>query len=468
MKTEIYEAFDDIKENFDSIDDQSIINEMDMEIDIEKIKAGVMAAKTKGKKKMGKGKKTAVILAAAALSAGIIGTTVFAAFGGLDSAFGNIFSGDMNAAGLYSGGNVSVNTDDENLEVKPLGIAGDDETVYAAIELTHKDGSAFTHSDLSMVGLPTETEFVHSDNDYESPVSYIECDDEFSVYVDKNLWQQFNAKPSSGGGAYSLIGGWEMLGSNHIYEEHYFTKVDVEDNGKKLVMYIKVLNKTNTLKGNTLYVSFKSLSEYVPVKYLGSCEEITDEVYEQVKNQYYDNDIDVSYIKNDKNGYDIWEIENKKTDVNFSLSLKLNYKSDVKTASIDDESANSLFKNAGGNISRASISATAFGISIRASKNGETDVYADTSNITVVTKDGKEYGVAPVADEISNDNIYVSTEYFLKDDINYHYLIHSNINESDSETVDENFDHHKVNMIDINRIEKVIIGGKEIYLTLEK
>lgn len=259
-----------------------------------------------------------------------------------------------------------------------------------------------------------------------------------------------------------------MLDANNVYEEHYLTKVDVDDNGKKLIMYIKVLNKTNTLKGNMLYVSFKSLSEYVPVKYLGSCEEITDEVYDQVKNQYYDNDIDVSYIKNDKNGYDIWQIENKKTDVNFSLSLKLNYKSDVKTASIDDETANSLFKNAGGNISRASISTTAFGISIRASKNGETDVYADTSNITVVTKDGKEYGVAPVADEISNDNIYVSTEYFPKDDINYHYLIHSNMNESDLETVDENFDHYKVNMIDINRIEKVIIGGKEIYLTLEK
>ncbi|MBQ3417166.1 MAG: DUF4179 domain-containing protein [Ruminococcus sp.] len=114
------------------------------DIDVEKIKGEVMmrinsAENNDSKKKIGK--RIFVILAAAVL---VVGLTAGAfATGSVQAVFGSIFknSGDLNEFGLYDGGNVEITTEDDNLDVRLLGVFGDGEKMYSSIRIAHKDGS---------------------------------------------------------------------------------------------------------------------------------------------------------------------------------------------------------------------------------------------------------------------------------------------------------------------------------------
>lgn len=461
MTKEIYAAFDGITENFDSIGENTISDRID--IDIKKITDGVMSNIGKGGRKKNMGKRITISLIAAAVGIGIVGTTVFASLGGLDAAFSSVFAGDMNAANLYNGGNVLIDTDDENLNINLLGVTGDDKTAYAAIELTHNDGTAFTHNAESSVGLATTTEFYYyTENDDDEngyyTSDYKEDENAVSVYVDKTVWQRMTTNLSVGGGSYSYIGGWMPIYSskNVQYGERYFTKTEVEDNGKKLLMYIKIINDTNTLKGNTLNVSFKSLSEYIPVKVLESYENVNDDFYtydfyKYLSDNYFEKGIDVSIEENDKNGIDLVQTENRRIDVDFNLSVNLNYKSDTKTVNLDSETTKKFFTYEPAD--NAELSISAFGINIFSDTAYQNNDAVDTGKITVVMKDGTKYGLIPTVDKHTSDNIIVRTEYTTDFGTTIDDILNISYNA---------FENHKTHLININDVEKIIINDTEI------
>lgn len=97
----------------------------------------------KKKKPSGKAFKLTVIAATLA-TALIVGTTAINANGGIQLVFEEFFGGNMNSAGLYDGGNVTITSSDPNLNIEFLGVTGDERNIYAVIEIFKKDNTAFT------------------------------------------------------------------------------------------------------------------------------------------------------------------------------------------------------------------------------------------------------------------------------------------------------------------------------------
>ncbi len=101
------------------------------------------------KEKMNKGKVTKIhrkrkifaVLAAAVAATLVIGTVSAGAAGSFNSVFGERFAGER-VNGIYSGGNVSIQTDTQ-YKAELLGITGDDNNVFNAVSIRRADGSAF-------------------------------------------------------------------------------------------------------------------------------------------------------------------------------------------------------------------------------------------------------------------------------------------------------------------------------------
>jgi len=127
------------------LDEQTVIEETGVSTDNVKELFREMV-KNGGAKKSKKKNITKVftVLAAAVAATLIVGTVTAGATGSFNSTFGEIFAGEADN-GMYSGGNVNVNSDIVSVDFK--GIAGDKETVYGLMELTKKDGSNFFDGD---------------------------------------------------------------------------------------------------------------------------------------------------------------------------------------------------------------------------------------------------------------------------------------------------------------------------------
>ena len=178
MKTtfrEIIENFDD-----DTVNTEVPFVSESVDIDIDKIKGEVLMRinNEDGKIDKKKSKKRIITLLVAAV---LLITCTLGAFatGSVQSIFKGLFvkESNLNNLKLYEGENVIVNTPDDSLNIKLLGITGDEYTVYSAIEVTKKDGSAVIDEAFNQQGedsvLNTVTvEAYEKDTKKEVPVGY--------------------------------------------------------------------------------------------------------------------------------------------------------------------------------------------------------------------------------------------------------------------------------------------------------
>lgn len=144
MKTTFKKVFDEFDDELMNIDEFNACESID--IDVEKIKTEVLKRidDKNGKKKFSK-KLITLLIAATILIAGTVGAF---ATGSVQSIFKELFNNSgMNSAGLYDGGNVELISCDDSLNVELLGVTGDGEKLYSAIEITKKDGSAVIDED---------------------------------------------------------------------------------------------------------------------------------------------------------------------------------------------------------------------------------------------------------------------------------------------------------------------------------
>ena len=144
MKTTFKKVFDEFDDELMNIDEFNACESID--IDVEKIKTEVLKRidDKNGKKKFSK-KLITLLVAAVILITGTVGAF---ATGSVQSIFKELFNnGGMNSAGLYDGGNVELISCDDSLNVELLGVTGDGEKLYSAIEITKKDGSAVIDED---------------------------------------------------------------------------------------------------------------------------------------------------------------------------------------------------------------------------------------------------------------------------------------------------------------------------------
>ena len=113
--------------------------------DFEKIKANVRSRTIDIEKPKKDGKRLRLFAAlAAAVVVCTVSVTVLAVTGVFSNIFDSHFQGDSSVLDVYDGGNVRFESDDPGLEGKLSGVTGDENAFFAAIELTKKDGSAFT------------------------------------------------------------------------------------------------------------------------------------------------------------------------------------------------------------------------------------------------------------------------------------------------------------------------------------
>ena len=147
MKTTFRTVFHELEDELMDID---LNTDKTADIDVEKIKGEVlMRIKENGtnnsNKKFSK-RITFILVAAVILITGTIGAF---ATGSVQQIFGRLFRNGSkpDAMGLYSSKNVEVSTNDDNLNVNVLGVTGDGERLYSAIEITRKDGGAVIDED---------------------------------------------------------------------------------------------------------------------------------------------------------------------------------------------------------------------------------------------------------------------------------------------------------------------------------
>lgn len=140
MKTTLKQTIDEFDESYVA-DDRDIYDSSDL--DIEKITRNVklrIAAEGEHKSKRSK---LPVILVAAAVSTAVIGTTAIAAgISGIEK-FSDVVRGESTAFEVVENDSFRFESDDKNLRADFLGILGDEQIAYAAIELSTKDGSSF-------------------------------------------------------------------------------------------------------------------------------------------------------------------------------------------------------------------------------------------------------------------------------------------------------------------------------------
>lgn len=144
MKTTFKKVFNELNDEFISIENFNVDENID--IDIENIKREVLMRidDKNGKKKFSK-KLITLLVAAAILITGTVGAF---ATGSVQSIFKELFNNSgMNSAGFYDGGNVEIVSCDDSLNVELLGVTGDGEKPYSAIEVTKKDGSEVIDKD---------------------------------------------------------------------------------------------------------------------------------------------------------------------------------------------------------------------------------------------------------------------------------------------------------------------------------
>ena len=335
MKTKLRKEFNKIDDNF-AIDDTTVIE--DLGIDTEKIVATVMAGVSAKKKSKSVKRKLPLILIAAAVSTAIVGTTVLAATGVLFP-LSDKFQGDTSALSFHNNGTFKFNSKDSNLQGNFLGYVGDKDFTLATIEITKKDGSAF------------------SDMDGTIPASD-ELYDEASF--------RYDIQRPEGVALYKVS-------NYHKDSAEYFLSKDK----KTLTVYLTI--ETDDLDHKGTKVSFDSdhFYTYKLNKLLESHNCISEDVYRDGFASYPKDKCKWVY---EDGKYNLYSIDTTPCSANFSVSFELDKNPDD---SIDIEISGDKYSNVLNPSHKASIKISPFEISLES-----TSVY-DTKDIKKDARDNE-------------------------------------------------------------------------------
>lgn len=449
MKTTFKEVFNNLEDDLINIDENSVFEDMNIDIDIDKIKAKVFERlntnmdndnvnrKSSVSKKRYTKKFRITLIAAVIVVSMILGTTAIYATGTFQSIFGGFFGGNLNSAGLHNGNNVTFESPDPNINAQLLGITGDERQVYAMIEVSHKDETPIT-----------DEGYIHpfwwsddSENaSYEDYYKNLSCD---AYFVDKN---------------------GELVG-------HVVPCFDMADDAKTLKILIKMPIGGKDISDYTLVVENRAIGankvlEVVATKEtLGSEYEYLDKEIESNIKTGKESDYTYAQIFNGEY-YEYCKVDRKKFDCPFTMSFEININD---TGYINKKLTT---KNAPNLVlpetDEVNMEITPFAINITA--KADMQVYKDKGAsidckyIDFICCEKIDYYNSKV---ILNDG----TEYFL-----YYYpsggnniTKDENGNEYYEEVVVLNFSkviaplEAEVNLIDTREIKAVIINGDTVY-----
>lgn len=353
MKKEF--IFDKSENDIIGIDENTVIR--DTGVKTENVKETVMKTIKTEKKPVRKIKrKTVISLIAAAVAVAVVGTVTVGASGGFNTTFGEYFAGEP-ADGVYSGKDVT--TESEKVDINFMGIAGDDNQVFAMMTIKNKDGSPFVKT--------TEDTFLDQ-------FSWREGEDfsdsgEYSMVAEKTLWD-------------SMI----YPGADNFGDIRYSFKDEYTLNA---LVCCNCPSYTAPLKGRRLKINDEKVYAYTPVKTLytardgdgysryetyadGSQELITDgpileEMYEKYESTLADNQVIMPDMRG--SGTKVIIAEKTELDLDLNVEVTLNYKS----TTLDLESANGKTYN---------VSGSEWTVHFLTAKSFTIELYADCGNIT--------------------------------------------------------------------------------------
>lgn len=404
----LYDVFDEVETLTDNCNENTVY--VDTGADIERIKNGVREELGIGRqtnKKTDIRKKFAVSIAAAVLAV-CIGTTVIAANGGLHFVFGDFFGGNGSAGELYQGSDVQLLEKDDNINVKVLGIAGDESRTYIALEISRNDGQPFTGNEY--------TEY-HSGSLVNSNAPNIE--DKFDCGI-----------------FYDYAEGDIRFPSFSIYH------IPNEDKTK-----IKIIFSTDCLKDKTVTIISKSFQALKPVRVLASGFETHDsDAYERAEKIRKENHIEdgkAGFVKNGET-YNYCEIAEDTFNLNFKLSMKLDYQINEKQIIVNKDDLPDLIHSD----QDGTMKISPFGITLQYESKYdllEQEVFDEKSKI--ILKDGSFYylHMSGGSDSMLNQNTYEITQ-------NLTYV---------SSPALENI--CEINLINIDDISEIIINNNIVY-----
>ncbi len=456
MKKNIFDSKYFFIPSVNDIDMATIYN--DNGTDEEHIKNMVLSEIRKTHYIRSKKRRIAVTLIAAALSVSILATGAFAAIDRFGTAFGDITRGNSDSVKVSDEKEYSINSIGNDLDIDVLGITGDDNTAYISLELRKKDGSNIVEDDSSFIGYNFS-----SGNEFNSPVA-----DEDSIYISVNdvKYQQVgnNSKYAQSG-----YGSWKYISYNKIFSEdpgksiadsqenlseHKAVKTVPSDNGKALKMFIKYIISSDTPKEKTMNIICRGITEYHYGRKLKTyAKDYQGDIYNDVLNEFNYNSIYGEVVDEADGSKSFVEITNKKLDINFDISLKLNYDGTGKNVKLSSADAQKLFGDK--NMSNAEINISSFGIDISSDKgsvNGiqEIDFY-DTDKNRIIMKDGREYGMIQIIETGTDDSEFINTEYCELWEFN-----------APGNDYFENFKNADILLLNTDEIDRVIINGVTI------
>lgn len=429
MKTTFKKVFDDFEDDIMNIDESSICEDIDINID--DIKKNVFARLETENLKKPSGKRITrrftVALVAAVLLVSMAIVTIYAS-SNASLVFREFFNGSLNSAGLYDGKDITVTSSDPALNVELLGVTGDERRVYAVLEVTKKDGSTITDEGY-------EYPFLW-ENEHKSLWEHYEC---YASYTDKE--------------------------GNYFGPTSDLITYSLSDDRKNLKMMFSVSAQNKDLQDATLTITSKSFGARKVVNSLATKDNLTDEydnnTIKKLQQELGIEDEECTQIYNGE-CYEYVYADSKKYELPFKISFKINIG--------DNNNIEKLLtvKNAPNFVDnvadKVTMEITSFGINIcckrdlevyeQTSKGDEEICYKplDDENCKIIMNDGTEYYLYIYTDGCTKGVVQEGNDYYYEENI---ILNFSPASGTPLEA--------EINLIDTREIKTIILNGDIVY-----
>ena len=403
--------------------------------DFEKIKANVRSRTIDIENPKRDGKRIRLFAAlAAAVVVCTVSVTVLAVTGVFSNIFDSHFQGDSSVLDVYDGGNVRFESDDPGLEGKLSGVTGDENAFFAAIELTKKDGSAFT------------------DEGYTSLMSgYCSGTD------DNNANCCINAVSVSG----MNISFEGMAGG-------YDVQYTLSDDRRTMTMIFGINADSSDIQNGRLTLRNNYFTAYRVVRKLAEFEVNDQNAASEEESIRRANHLDVSdtYLSFNGKAWELLQIECRNYDLPFVMEMDMNYET-KDSLKISLKSSNALQREPD-DTAEATMMISDLGIYIKTKYPIDKALSGDelvakfrmwSGNMRspepdkskIIMSDGKVYYFCPISSSAGTAKI--------GDDRNYYYT-EENYRFSE---IPEPQTLNKLILIDKTKISKIIFNGEVIY-----
>lgn len=422
MKTTFKKVFNEFDDELINIDEANL---SDVEVDVRKISNDVFARIGENKSKKHSKKITVLLVAAVIL---LIGTVGVFALKDARGVFGGLFNKGSNTNSLvvYDGGDVKVNSKDESLEAEVLGVTGDGERMFSAIQITRKDG-----------GPVIDEEYQHFSNS---------TSHDFAIRISKKDGEQVKAYSNAR---------FELADNNRVLKVYFYSfgiTEDVKDGRAEISgSFVIPFKKDRVLASMDLPMSLNEVDEAGTDKYW-----FDEALLEEKRDEFGLKEEDCVYFDSgEKREY--CQGSFKKFELPIDMSFDIDYSTDNFTqVSLDEDSTNGVAESYAENVK---LTITPFGVNLTGQFDGN-KIQSDDTYVSCMKQNRNDDSSRIVLDDGTVYYLYslYGSEQEVDDNgvITEKYSLHMN-------TVPGTHYEMRFIVIDTNEVKEVYVNDTLIY-----